>query len=417
MRIPVVRAVLSVSILCGALQLQGCAMYSETRHKQAVAAKEAWEKVDLDGQLAAARRNEAALLAEQLQTEDELQRAGRDALALNMVLEGSVNDVLMNKIKGDLGGLLEGVGKTATDAKLADNTLTALRRRFDLERRLKEIENEFARFGVEMPACSHIIDGSAAQALTEWIQVHQDIGGKAVNTGWTKAKSYCPNLAKENEALASSMDGSLKTSLANIDKASTALEASRQKSLALRNRYRAASAAYDAALKELEVNPTGGRDKVDRALADMQSIAKGLTGLQDAFSTKLIADARVDALNELVAAVKKTRETGQTPENANTTARILSQFPELYDEAQTALADAQKPRLAHLVLMKNLEKVRAEAAARDVESQLLKERLLREKFSWEVERLRALRDGYKYLALKCDGCLGWSFADALRPVS
>jgi hypothetical protein len=57
--------------------LTGCAVYSETRHKQGEAAREAWKSVDIAGQLGAARKGEAALLAEQLKTEEALQKARR----------------------------------------------------------------------------------------------------------------------------------------------------------------------------------------------------------------------------------------------------------------------------------------------------------------------------------------------------
>ena len=79
--------------------LTGCAMYSETRHKQGEAAKEAWKSVDIAGQLSVARKDEAALLAEQLKTEEALQKAKRDALIRSMVFEGTVASQLKDPIE------------------------------------------------------------------------------------------------------------------------------------------------------------------------------------------------------------------------------------------------------------------------------------------------------------------------------
>ena len=62
--------------------LSGCAsLYSETRDQQGKAAKEAWQKVDLSAQIATPRKSHAALLAKQLELEDNLAIAQRNNLA------------------------------------------------------------------------------------------------------------------------------------------------------------------------------------------------------------------------------------------------------------------------------------------------------------------------------------------------
>ena len=62
--------------------LSGCSVfYSETRDKQGQAAKAAWEKVDLTTQVSLARKNHAALLADQLKATDEIASAQRSLAA------------------------------------------------------------------------------------------------------------------------------------------------------------------------------------------------------------------------------------------------------------------------------------------------------------------------------------------------
>ncbi|WLI91001.1 hypothetical protein Q4S45_07750 [Massilia sp. R2A-15] len=416
MRILAARVFLAGFVVGMSLSLPGCAMYSETRHKQAISAKEAWKKVDLAGQLTVARKDEAALLAEQLRTEDALKRAARDRTALTMVLGGPIENTLLKPIRHDLHLLIGSEGSDAADASKADTLLAALADQVEQQSFLKIVEGEFTRFGLEMPSCASIIDGTADQSLTEWIKAHPRAEGEFIDAAWMRADTTCRFLVDATADVKAALDGSLKAKMAAINEASTSLEASQKAGANQRNRYRAAAKELDTAMKALQENPTGARDKVDAALERMKSLAGAIDKLPDAFSSKFISDARVKSLNDLVATVEKSRETGKAPDDATTAAKILTQFPDLIDRANVALADAQKPRLAPLVLMKNLENVRADAAARDVASQLTKASLLREQFRWELERLRAIRDAYDFLTNHCDPCLAWSLSEALQPV-
>lgn len=391
-------------------------MYSETRHKQATAAKEAWKKVDLAGQLTAARQDEAALLAEQLRTEEALKRASRDSIALAMLLGGPIEKTLFKGIQEDLHSLIGIDWEKAKDAGKAVTLLAALDEQVLEESDLKMVENEFTRFGLEMPACASLLDGTADQSLNAWIQAHPGGEGEFIEAAWINAEMSCKFLAEATADVAKALDGSLKGTMLKIDAASKSLENIQKAGVDQRNRYRTAAKELDTALQQLEENPSGARDKVDAALGRMKTVINGFDRLPDAFSSKFISEARIKSLNDLVATVEKSRETGKVPDDATIAAKVLTQFPDLLGRAKVALADAQKPRLAPLVLMKNLEMVKADVAARDVESQLAKERLLREKFRWELERLRAVRDAYGFLKKNCDDCLSWNLSEALQPV-
>ncbi len=63
----------------------GCALFSETRHKQGQELTDAWGKVDLATQVAAPRKNRQALLDQQLKLEEELWSFSRSRIAEQMV--------------------------------------------------------------------------------------------------------------------------------------------------------------------------------------------------------------------------------------------------------------------------------------------------------------------------------------------
>jgi hypothetical protein len=364
------------------LLLTACALHSETREKQSIAAKDAWKKVDLESQLATARKAEAQILFEQLRTEDDIQRARRDALARGMAYGGTVNTKLLAPIEKELMRLF-----VPNDAKRslaeAENWLTAREDQADARRAFDKFDLEFRRAGLEPPTCKSVENATPQEPAEAW-------------AGIVSACRHPKLNAADSYPLPES--GALKEQHRSIVDAASELATAKSASLNQRNIYRAAVKAYDEELAKLERDPTAGRDRLNEARDKVGKAMKALEAIEkagaDAFASKVMAEARLDMLNKQLSSP------------------ALAAGVELVDETRVALANAKQPRLAPLVVAKNLETVKADAAKRDADIQLRKEQLLRDQLKWMTAKVRALVDAHAF-AEKADA--NADLATMLRP--
>jgi len=252
-----------------AIACSGCStLYSETRDKQGKAAKEAWAAVDLAGQISTARKNHAALLAKQLETESALARARRDQLARAIATGGTVDEKLARPVRTALASL-------AGDRTRADSWLTALADQEFAARLLEKFATEFKRFGVEMPPCDQINLAPQQAALNDWLAAHP-----------AQRPAFAPAIAGAQAACAdprlSAADrfelpsGALRDARQAQAKAIAELGTLRARGLAQRNAFRAAKAAYDGAAKVLEVEPNASREQVQAAAKKLREAAETL---------------------------------------------------------------------------------------------------------------------------------------------
>jgi hypothetical protein len=364
------------------LLLSACALHSETREKQSLAARDAWKKVDLEGQLASARKAEAQILFEQLRTEDDIQRARRDALARGMVYGGTVNSKLLAPIEKELMQLF-----VPNDARKslgeAEKWLLARDDQADARKAFDKFDLEFRRAGLEPPTCESVKSGTPQGPAAAW----DGIVNACRNPRLNAADSYpLPE------------SGSLKKQHDLIVAAAGELAGAKSASLNQRNAYRAAAKVYADELAKLERDPLAARDRLEQARDGVGKAMKALEALEkagaDAFASKVLAEARLDMLNKQLSS------------------RYLAAGAEVADGARVALAEARQPRLAPLVVAKNLESAKADAAKRDADIQLRKEQLLRDQLKWMTAKVRALVDAHAFAA-KADP--NAELASMLRP--
>ncbi len=364
------------------LLLTACALHSETREKQSIAAKDAWKKVDLESQLATARKAEAQILFEQLRTEDDIQRARRDALARGMAYGGTVGGKLLAPIDKELMRLFIPNDASRSLAE-AEKWLLAREDQADARRAFDKFNLEFRRIGLEPPTCENVKSGTPQEPVAAWDGIVKACRNEKLNA----ADSYpLPE------------SGALKKQHDLIVAAAGELAKAKSASLEQRNVYRAAVKAYDEESAKLERNPSSGMDRLNEARDKVGKAMKALEAIEkaggDAFASKVMAEARLDMLNKQLASPH------------------LAAGVEVVDGARVALADAKKPRLAPLVVAKNLETVKADAAKRDADIQLRKEQLLRDQLKWMTAKVRALVDARTFAA-KADA--NADLASMLRP--
>ncbi|SFF56738.1 hypothetical protein SAMN05518865_101586 [Duganella sp. CF458] len=357
-------------------------MYSETRHKQGEAAKEAWKTVDIAGQLNVARKGEAALLAEQLKTEEALQKARRDALIRSMVFDGTVATQLKEPIEKQLLAL-------AGSPQAAVAWAAALKKEERAKSNLHDAEIEFTRAGVEMPACGAM----SQQSFDDWAQAHA--GAPAyLRAAWMSAADECSGTGLTAGSIFEFKGGALAITQKEVAEARAAIGGAKAASLAARNQVSKLSKEYSGELEKLSADPKRAQDKLKSIAKELGDALAKIEKLPDPVSRQFVSEQRVKALDATLASLAGNADS--KGENGSTSAALAS-LAEWFDKSNVALTDAKKPRLAAALLLRNLEQAKADAAAKDAQLQAMELQLLESKMSWQLEQLRSLSYGHQAL--------------------
>jgi hypothetical protein len=380
--------------------LTGCAMYSETRHKQGEAAKEAWKSVDIAGQLSVARKDEAALLAEQLKTEEALQKAKRDALIRSMVFEGTVASQLKDPIEKQLMAL-------AGSPPVAVAWANALKKEARARSSLHDSEIEFTRAGLAMPACATL----QKQSFDDWVASHA--GAALLRAAWMNAAEVCAGTDLTAGSRFEFKAGALAMTQKAVAEARTAIEQAKAASLAERTRVAQLAKEYGVELEKLSTDPKRSQDKLKSIAKDLGEALANIDKLPDAISRQFVSEQKVKALDTTLASLAgNVDDQGES----DTTSAALTSLAQWFDQSRVALADARKPRLAAALLLRNLEQAKADAAAKDVQLQTTELKLLEAKMNWQLEQLRSLSYGHQALQAVSPEMAATQVRAALTPV-
>jgi len=360
--------------------IAGCAnfpIHSETRDKQGQAVKKAWSEVDIKGRITTARENLTTLLGRELATEDKLSVTKRDQLIRSMATGGSVQTRLVEPINKSLAALVG--GKLQAEAWLAATSDES-----EISRQLAVATNELTAVGLEMPSCSDIDKPQTLAVFKQHIE-NGGLRGGAAKAGHHKASSLCKDPKRTATSLVQ-VDGAIKATLDELKAANVALEAERSNLLNVRNAYRAALDAHDHAVSALKVDPKA-REKVAKAAKEVEEYVKQLSDAQDNFSVKFLSDERKLSLDRFLAAVAGTKAGEPPPEGASKAAVALILFPDLVDQTAQSLVDAKKPTLVPLVLRKQYEQIRSDAAGRGIAAQEATVAIIRHKLEVQTRRV------------------------------
>jgi len=377
------RTIWFAALLPAFFSLTGCAVYSETRHKQGEAAKEAWKSVDIPGQLAVARKGEAALLVEQLKTEEALQKARRDALIRSMVFEGTVASQLKDPVEKQLLAL-------AGSPQVAIAWSSALKKEERAKSNLHDAEIEFTRAGFEMPACSVL----AQQSFDNWAQAHAG-APPYLRAAWMSAMDECSGSALTAGSSFEFKGGALAITQKALADARAAIGGAKAASLAARTEVSRLSKEYSGELEKLSADRSRAQDKLKSIARELGEALAKIEKLPDPVSRQFVSAQRVKALDATLASLAGNVDSSG---ESSATSAALASLAEWFDQSRVALADAKKPRLAAALLLRNLEQAKADAAAKDAQLQAMELQLLESKMNWQLEQLRSL--GYSHQALQ-----------------
>jgi hypothetical protein len=393
-------------LCCVAVWLKGCALYSETRHKQGEAAKAAWKDVDIAGQISLARKNEASVLAEELRTEEKLQLAKRDALIRAMVLGGTVNEKLHDPVLQQLSAL-------AGDPEVAKAWFAAVRAERKVKENLATYELEFIRYGFDMPDCSHIKTNETRQSFDRWRANHPD-DEVILRATWGRVETECAKPELNGTERFQFRTGALATTQSELVRAKQELETKKAASETERSQVDALANEYADALKKLTVDPSDtNQAKIEATAKKLKDALEKLEKFHDATSVQFLSEQKVKLLDQTLATMAGNAQGDST---ANHSAAAIVSLAKWLDKTNASLSEAQKAKLATLILLRNIEQAKADVATRDVETQNMEVRLLQNKMNWQLERLRNLNDAYLVLHSLSDATRAMSVSTAIQPV-
>lgn len=379
------RKLCAVALMAISCLLAGCAdlpIYSPARDKQGQDVKKAWSEVDVKSTISVARENLAALLAKQLATQDKLSQVKRDELIRSLATGGTITEQLIdptNQAMADLAGTPE----------LAAQWFAAWRKEQVANKAVSLAARLMSDEGVELPPCSKLASPEALAPLQQHIN-NGGPKGKAVKDALTAAKNAC---ASENLAATSKVkvQNALAATLQDLEQASNKLEEQRAETRNLRNGYMAALDAHTKAANALKTSPHALKDVQDAA-AKLEQVAQALSQAstddkgKNVYTLRFLSQARADSLQQFLATVADAKPDQPLSKDASKAAVALVLLPNLFDETQKGLAEAKTPTLTPLVLRMQYEKIRYDAATRDISAQEARVALLNQKLALQTEQ-------------------------------
>lgn len=352
-----VRLLAAVSIsalLCGCA---GARLYSESRDKQGIAAKAAWEHVDLTKMVNEDRENLRKVLQAQLDTQDKVSAAIRNFTLSAMLEDETVAKGIQARVDEALRKL---VGSNATqkmaDSRKAHEALLAAQLKREVH------ASTFGLNGLAVPDCDSIkIKDTAPQPVVDFIN-NADARRQAAVIGAIEGlREACLVQDTTYAGLGERIGASVARAAA--DKAE--LERTRGASAALRQEYLAAKLAHEQAIKSAAAPPETA-DKVAKAVERLGKAVDALEKADDAFSIQLLSKERLESLDQFVTTVTQSAADGKVPEGAGQAATAFILLPKLVDDARASLAAAKMPLAMPLLIRRNIEQLKLEGATREI---------------------------------------------------
>ncbi|SFM48726.1 hypothetical protein [Rugamonas rubra] len=385
--------------------LTGCAaFYSETRDKQGQAAKGAWEKVDVGTQIKLARKNHAALLADQLKATDELALANRALAARRLAISaGSVQELLLAPVQDSLRDLVLKPAEATAWLAYQDSKANA-------DRELALVVQNFKLNGMTPKSCADLEDNDVL--IADIKRANPDKGARLTPIQFSY-RIKCMALKKLGAPPAYS-DGLLADAYRARDQAKTLIYKADQDTRPERDEFAAALKAYQDATSLQEANAKGLGEKLQAARQKLENSIdqanKAGKALDSALGTTLLAESEQSAIMQFLAtfaasepavgsgteapAAKGTTSASQASLRGEQLA-VLSEFAA---QAKSKWADADAPNLVPLLLAKNLAKARSDAAVREIALRNLELALCQSRVDVQTERYQRLRKAYELLA-------------------
>ncbi len=373
-------ALKAVLCLAQAALLMGCSglrPYSEVRHKQATAAQTAWKAVDLPALVATERTNLDQLLATELATQDKLASSIRDHRLRHIMGAEPLTYTLLEPIKADLKRL---VG----DADAFAQSRQALQvQRTQSAQRLAVLKDEFAAKRLPMPSCTEAAGTATPGALSQWRQGASALDAAELDAVLEQLRRVCATSDGSDDTLIAAvyqpLGGQMAEAVQRYQADAQALAQRRQQAAQAHARYAQALAAYQAAVAAGQSDPKAAPAVAEAAPA-LQKVVDALDGSKNAWADEVISRERLRQLDGFLQTVTDGLDNDGlwAHEGASRAAVALVILPGLMDDAREAAARHRRPLAVPLLIRRDIEALKLQAAQRDIATQQAELRLSRE---------------------------------------
>ena len=372
--------ILPVLVIVASSAMSGCAMYSETRDKQGKAAADSWSKVDLKAQVEVPRKNLQALLLEQLSLEEEIWNTRAQGLARGMAYSWTVK-----RFGNELTTQISRVYGSASNAK--EYAAEA-----DEQKRLNDLiaANSLILTAASFapPSCGNLLEPDQKAKVDARVGAIDATKRVFISPIISTLEKDCGALKKFKEKPST---GELAAATKHLKNEKDALDAEQSKTTAIRVEYTKALNSYEEAAEELTKAPSNpSLDKLDAALGKLKAVAEQFADKDDVFTRKFVAEEQLKSLDRFLSTYSDVLAGKGTTKDPSQVAIALAVFPDLIRKAEVALQSSKKPMLTHLVIQKNLEQAKLDAADRDIAVR----RKLIELWKAQVEALQGQLDAY-----------------------
>ncbi len=351
----------------------GCStvrLYSEARDKQGQSAKTAWSAVDLTGVIAVERQNLDKLLQEELKTQEMLATGIRDHRLRALVAGESVEEGLVTPVEKALVEIA-GSGQLVRDSRVR------FKDRLGDTAKLQGYGVEFVGLSVRAPDCADLEDDAKMKAIEKWGLDAPAKDKTRVDRAIVKIRATCSLGTLKPLYVYQGMGGSIATTLEQYAADHAALTAANASAAPLRKSYEEAAAAYKEAVKQASAD-THADANLSKALTKLSEAAAALDRATDPFSAELISSERLKAIGDFADAVTEGKPGESLSQSQKRAAMAFALLPGLMDEARASLASTRKPLALPLLMRSNHERLKLQAATKEIEARETMARLSRE---------------------------------------
>jgi hypothetical protein len=330
-------------------------LYSDIRDKQGQAAQSAWKSVDLSKVGDQQRQNIDSVLKAQLETQDKLAETIRNFKLRAMLEAPSVQKGLAADVDQSLRFLAGTSDPQALKLSREMFVKHAVARRMFEER-----EAIFRREGLLPPACDdvkgdQVSDSVAAYLADETTDArHQaEIAGaveelkRACQADPGTAKVYVPILA-----------GQLGKAKAQASIDAVELQRARDAAAQVEKELTEAVAAKPAASAQAVATTASAANKIGTAVKKLESS-------KSPYAQRLLSKLRLGEIDKFIAQVTQ-GEAGKLPAQASEAATAYVLIPKLIDDANVAITNSRKPLATPLLLARDLEQLKLDAAQKEM---------------------------------------------------
>jgi hypothetical protein len=270
----------------------------------------------------------------------------------------------------------------------------------------------FAAKGLTAPSCSDLTGGKTPKNIQDYIGSHpKQNEGSAVSMVLGDLITACSNVI---QAPYLSLEGKVKDAVELNAQDEKDLKTTKIASEALRTSYSDALAAYTEALKNASAganvtvatptpalsqasaganltaavngasaaaspssdgtlcgeslqNPQTAQENVFNTAVTLCKATKALEGASDAFSIQLLSQDKIDSLDKFINSLTQTKPGDPVPAGADKGAAAFILIPKLVDDAKKEIAVAKMPLVTPFKLKRDLEKVKLDAATKEID--------------------------------------------------